>query len=251
MNAPLTVRSLCPASPALYTRRRHHPTGDGKPKVVDEKETAVYKRALDVGYQLKLKASRAVLGAVTKRFPVLPFTLRALTGAARVLLARVGRGERQDWGGGRKGAGAKRGAAGPALADRAARKRLPDARTPQQNANDPTPFFPKTTAAEGPASDAAKQLRLGLVECLGHGLLHAYPVLHEKPGELVAQVKGTVLLMPNGSDRVTSAPEQPVETDKKVEDEELRKLLATGLKVSKKSKKKAASAGGGGDAEAA
>ena len=154
-------------------------------------------------------------------------------------------------GGGRKGAGAKRGAAGPALADRAARKRLPDARTPQQNANDPTPFFPKTTAAEGPASDAAKQLRLGLVECLGHGLLHAYPVLHEKPGELVAQVKGTVLLMPNGSDRVTSAPEQPVETDKKVEDEELRKLLATGLKVSKKSKKKAASAGGGGDAEAA
>ena len=37
-----------------------------------------------------------------------------------------------------------------------------------------------------------------------------------------------MLLMPNGSDRVTSAPEQPVETDKKVEDPELLKLLAAG-----------------------
>jgi hypothetical protein len=32
------------------------------------------------------------------------------------------------------------------------------------------------------------QLRLGLVECLGHSLLHPYPVLHEKQGDLVAQV---------------------------------------------------------------
>ncbi len=53
-----------------------------------------------------------------------------------------------------------------------------------------------------------KQLRLGLVECLNHGLLHPYPVLHEKAGELVAQVKATVLLMPNGSDRITVAPSQ-------------------------------------------
>jgi hypothetical protein len=42
------------------------------------------------------------------------------------------------------------------------------------------------------------------------------------------QVKATVLLMPNGSDRVTVAPEQPAETDKKVEDAELLKLLNTG-----------------------
>jgi hypothetical protein len=34
--------------------------------------------------------------------------------------------------------------------------------------------------------------------------------------------------MPNGSDRVTVAPEQPAETDKKVEDAELLKLLNTG-----------------------
>jgi hypothetical protein len=66
---------------------------------------------------------RVVLGAVTKRFPALPFTLRALT------------------------------------------------------------------EVEGGASEATKQLRLGLVECLAHGLLHPYPVLHEKGGELVAQVR--------------------------------------------------------------
>lgn len=30
-------------------------SGEGKPKVLDEKETTVYKRALDVQYQLKMK----------------------------------------------------------------------------------------------------------------------------------------------------------------------------------------------------
>jgi hypothetical protein len=52
------------------------------------------------------------------------------------------------------------------------------------------------------------------------------------------QIKGTVLLMSNGSDKVTSAPEQKVETDKKVEDAELLQLLATSLKPRKSSKKK-------------
>jgi hypothetical protein len=37
--------------------------------------------------------------------------------------------------------------------------------------------------------------------------------------------------MPNGNDRVTLAPEQPVETDKKVEDPELVKLLNAGGRV--------------------
>ena len=34
----------------------------------------------------------------------------------------------------------------------------------------------------------AKQARFGLVECLNHGLLNAYPVTYEKDGELVAHV---------------------------------------------------------------
>lgn len=152
-------------------------SGEGKPRMLDEKETTVYKRALDMAYNLKIRASRAVYGEVYKRFPTMPFTLRALS----------------------------EGAEGDA----------------------------KQELSQG-------QMRLGLVECLNHGLLHPYPVLHEKQGDLVAQIKGTVLLMPNGSDLVTSAPLQTIQTDKKVEDPELLQLLASSLKPRKSSKKKAA-----------
>lgn len=37
-------------------------------------------------------------------------------------------------------------------------------------------------------------MRLGLTECINHGLLHPYPVMHEKGGELVAQVGARVSL---------------------------------------------------------
>lgn len=60
------------------------------------------------------------------------------------------------------------------------------------------------------------ELRLGLTECINHGLLHPYPVLHEKPGEIVAQAKATVLLMPNGSDRITPAQPLNVKSEKQV-----------------------------------
>jgi hypothetical protein len=56
------------------------------------------------------------------------------------------------------------------------------------------------------------------------------------------QIKGTVLLMPNGSDKVTTAPEQKVETDKEVTDRELQLLLASSLKPRKSSKKKGSAA---------
>ena len=57
-------------------------------------------------------------------------------------------------------------------------------------------------------------------------------------GEVVAQFKATVLLMPNGSDRITAAPLQKVESDKKVENEDLKKLLASSVKSKKKNKPK-------------
>ena len=41
------------------------------------------------------------------------------------------------------------------------------------------------------------------------------------------QIKSTVLLMPSGSDRITSAPLQPLQSDKALEDEEIKALLAT------------------------
>ncbi len=70
-------------------------------------------------------------------------------------------------------------------------------------------------------------------------------------GELVAQFKATVLLMPNGSDRITAAPLQTLNPGRGVEDAELKKLLAGSLKSKKKAKprkgkekKKANGAGG-------
>jgi hypothetical protein len=67
----------------------------------------------------------------------------------------------------------------------------------------------------------------------------------------VAQFKTTVLLMPNGSDRVTGAPLQPLQTDKAVADEEVLSLLATSLKSKKKAKKKKAKKGDDEDAQPA
>lgn len=49
-------------------------TGEGKGKELDSKAT-IYKKTEEV-YQLKMKASRAVLSDVDKKFGVMPFTLR-------------------------------------------------------------------------------------------------------------------------------------------------------------------------------
>lgn len=160
-------------------------SGEGKTKVMDEKETTVYKRALDAAYSLKLKASRAVCSAIDRNFPAMPFTVRALIEAVE---------------------------------------------------------------KDEKSKDLSKQLRLGMVECLNHGLLHPYPVLHEKTGEVVAQVKGTVLLMPNGSDVVTKVAVPAVESDKKVDDQEVLDILAQPLKRNKKAEKKAAKKAAAGNA---
>jgi curved DNA binding protein len=60
-------------------------TGTGKAKEIDSKPT-VFKRQVDVDYNLKLKASRAVFSEVNKRFPTMPFTLRALEDPKRARL---------------------------------------------------------------------------------------------------------------------------------------------------------------------
>lgn len=134
-------------------------TGEGKPKLLDEKQTTVYKRAVDKTYSLKMKASRFIFSEINQRFPIMPFTVRALE---------------------------------------------------------------------------EKRARLGLVECLNHELLQPYPVLHERAGDLVAHVKFTVLLMPNGSDRITHGAGQPLEPTKTLDDPEIKALLLTSAKSKKK-----------------
>lgn len=90
--------------------------------------------------------------------------------------------------------------------------------------------------------DEAKA-RLGLVECAKHELLQPFSVLHDKEGEFVAQFKFTVLLMANGSHRITSGPFDPelYKSDHEVQDPQLKTLLQSSAsrKTQKKKKKKA------------
>ncbi|XP_010920808.1 ERBB-3 BINDING PROTEIN 1 isoform X1 [Elaeis guineensis] len=135
-------------------------TGEGKPKLLDEKHTTIYKRAVDKNYHLKMKASRFIFSEINQKFPIMPFTARALE---------------------------------------------------------------------------EKRARLGLVECVNHELLQPYPVLHEKPGDLVAHIKFTVLLMPNGSDRITSHPLQELKPTKSIDNNpEIKAWLSLGTKTKKK-----------------
>lgn len=146
-------------------------TGEGKPKLLDEKQTTIYKRAVDKNYHLKMKASRFIFSEISQKYPIMPFSARALE---------------------------------------------------------------------------EKRARLGLVECVNHELLQPYPVLHEKPGDLVAHIKFTVLLMPNGSDRITSHRLQQLQPSKSAEDDpEIKAWLALGTKTKKKGggKKKKAKKG--------
>lgn len=138
-------------------------TGDGKAKVRDAK-CGIYKRCVDKDYKLKLKASRATFGEINKRFPTMPFTVRAL--------------------------------------------------------EDPV------------------KARLGLTEMLSHGLVLPYPVLYEKDGETVARVSMTVLVLPSQTLPITSLEYPPAKSDKFVQDQAVKDLLAVDISSKKKKKNK-------------
>merc|ERR1712003_464877 len=61
-------------------------TGEGKPKESDFKCT-VFKRAVEKSYDLKTQKARQFISEVNRRFPALPFTLRAIEDEQ---VARVG-----------------------------------------------------------------------------------------------------------------------------------------------------------------
>ncbi|XP_028402971.1 proliferation-associated protein 2G4-like [Dendronephthya gigantea] len=94
------------------------------------------------------------------------------------------------------------------------------------------------------AFEDEKQARLGVVECVKHGLLEPYNVLWEKEGEYVAQFKFTLLLMPNGPIRITQGPPLDMDTfecENSIKDENIKSILASSVsrKAQKKKKKKA------------
>lgn len=86
-----------------------------------------------------------------------------------------------------------------------------------------------------------QKARLGVAECVKHRLLEPYNVLYDKEGELVAQFKFTVLLMPSGSHKITGLPFDTslVESEHSIKDEQLKQVLAKSVKISAAKKKKA------------
>lgn len=86
--------------------------------------------------------------------------------------------------------------------------------------------------------------RLSVGECVQHALLDPFQVLFEKEGELVAQFKTTVLLMPNGSVKITGVPFDPslYQSNHKIENKEVLDILKQSYSSSNKNKKKPAAA---------
>lgn len=91
-----------------------------------------------------------------------------------------------------------------------------------------------------------KNYRMGLVECVNHYLLDEYPVINTYKGEVAVHYKFTVLLVPNGTDRISGevidAAAYP--SEKKCEDEAICAIMKEPAmkKKSKKSKAKKAAA---------
>jgi curved DNA binding protein len=82
--------------------------------------------------------------------------------------------------------------------------------------------------------------RLGLSECISHGLLTPYPSLHDHSG-VVAHFKCTVLLLPSGTVRVTGLDLPGYFSTTKEPDEETQKVLkAIEEEAAKKAARKAA-----------
>jgi curved DNA binding protein len=86
-----------------------------------------------------------------------------------------------------------------------------------------------------------KQARMGVTECVSHGLLTPYPALHGSSDGKTAHFKCTVLLLPSGTTQITGLPLPTYFTTDKSPDETTAQVLAElEAAAAKKAKKKAA-----------
>jgi len=100
------------------------------------------------------------------------------------------------------------------------------------------------------------QTKMGVKECVEHGLIQPMEVMADKEGEYVAQFRVTTLLMPNGNLKITTGAFDPAtcKSEFSIEDEEIKKILSqnlsakAGKKKKKNNKKKADEAASAGDA---
>jgi len=105
--------------------------------------------------------------------------------------------------------------------------------------------------------DDEKRSRMGLQEAVQHGLVKPYEVIYTPANTFVAGFHFTIALLPGGPSLITQPPiwykPEVLKTEKELEDEEFKALLARSLRENKKSKKKKAKtdAAAGGDTEAA
>ncbi|KAF8150786.1 peptidase M24, structural domain-containing protein [Crassisporium funariophilum] len=94
-----------------------------------------------------------------------------------------------------------------------------------------------------------KRSRMGLQEAVQHNLVKPYEVIYTPANTFVAGFHFTIALLPGGPSLITHPPiwykSDLVKTEKELEDEELKALLARNLRESKKKAKKAKKAEGG------
>ncbi|KAF5382116.1 hypothetical protein D9615_004454 [Tricholomella constricta] len=94
-----------------------------------------------------------------------------------------------------------------------------------------------------------KRSRMGLQEAVQHNLVKPYEVIYTAAGTFVAGFHFTIALLPGGPSLITHPPiwykPELLKTDRELEDEELKAILARNLRESKKSKKKKAKTEGG------
>lgn len=84
-----------------------------------------------------------------------------------------------------------------------------------------------------------RMARMGVVECVKHGLLQAYPVLQVRPEDKVVHLKATLLLLPAGNSIITDNKFQVdgLKSDNTLP-EELQTLVNTPMRAAPKKKKK-------------
>ena len=89
----------------------------------------------------------------------------------------------------------------------------------------------KNLKLKSPIENLQTTMKLGLSECTKYELLHGYPVLSEKQGDIVAQFKYTVAVKKEGPFIICGLPidASKYESDKKITDEEINKTLSTNL----------------------
>ena len=73
-----------------------------------------------------------------------------------------------------------------------------------------------------------KQAKVGVSESLKHELIHGYPIVEEKKGDIVAQFKYTIMILKGKTLVIAGLPldEALFKTDNKIENKEIIDLLA-------------------------